>query len=619
MVFAGATGCDIGADATGGGDPCALAPGDWQVKATHADIAGFKTAVDSAEINVTVITSADPVSLAASPGILEVASSLAVGATATLTFTAPASYAGAGDTLDVATMVTMTGGSGVGSLGAWSGSGNTYTATFASRGIGQASFTVAANVLQDLAGNQNPALATPATIEVRVGPQPLELRNLGDVRYAASSQYDVRVTPRTSSSACAGVAARNTEFTLAAGSSFEIALGQPAGQGQSQPGQGQTQPQQPGQQPPACTWTFDFEPGLGGCLMSLWQFKESGHADHDASQGWGNTSKASPTEPLQASSAGVSFSHANGTATIARAVFEVICPTEFTGLVELELSDPLSADHTGLEVEVMITKAPDRPIGCSVNQTATVELGSSSPSGTPHTAMTPSLIDKLLDINDDGDLIPRLVLDTHRCSYTVTFPGEIDVPGATPYRLVRTSSATGTLKNTDADSRQAAANYRVVRTGLVDFTNATTAGHSSDPTRRDVLVGATAGEGSGPGCAPASLPDSSWAVAAGAGESGAAPATEADLGAADCAWNLTFTNTVNDCRVFAQLKDANGDTIDSQGQQLQRGADGLCGRPPGAFGLGRLTAAVRWWPALSFQCPTRTIPRLPRQVCATPL
>ena len=484
VVFAGATGCDIGADATGGGDPCALAPGDWQVKATHADIAGFKTATDSPEITVTVSSVGAAVALTASADTLEVASSLAVGATATLTFTAPASYAGAGGTLDVSSLVTMTSGSGVGSLGAWSGSGSTYTATFTSRGIGQASFTVAANVLQDLAGNQNPALASPATIEVRVGPQPLELRNLGAARYAASSKHDVRVTPRTSSSACAGVAARNTEFTLAAGSSFEIAL---------------SQPPQPGQQPPACTWTFDFEPGLGGCLMSLWQFKESGHADHDASQGWGNTSKASPTEPLQASSAGVSFSHANGTATITRAVFEVICPTEFTGLLELELSDPQSADHTGLEVEVMITKAPDRPIGCSVNQAATVELGASSPSGTPHTAMTPSLIDKLLDINDDGDLIPRLVLDTHRCSYIATFPGEIDVPGATPYRLVRTSSATGTLKNTDTNSRQAAASYRVVRTGLVDFTNATTSGHSADPTRRDGAGEGDSGGGVGAG------------------------------------------------------------------------------------------------------------------------
>ena len=172
------TGCSITTDPGGGapsttmtGQSCSLADGDWTVTAIHQQTSASLPHT-SDEIMVTVLNTGPAPMLAASSTTLDVASSVATGATSTLTLTVPMSVA----PLDLTAalnassdpIVTMTGSGG--SLGdfARASNGLTYAATFTSSGIGTASFTVAANAFQDAAGNQNTALASPATIRVRV-------------------------------------------------------------------------------------------------------------------------------------------------------------------------------------------------------------------------------------------------------------------------------------------------------------------------------------------------------------------------------------------------------------------------------------------------------------------
>ena len=516
-------GCDTSDDAdTTENNPCTLAAGNtWKIQAAHTDTGASHSEALSAEIDVTVLAAAEAVTLTASADTLPVASSTAddvVGETATLTFTVPASYAGPSDSaLAVANIVTMTGSGG--SLGGWSRSGNTYTATFTSSGLGTASFTVEANKLQDLAGNNNPALVTPATIAVQVGPRPLELRNLAAAGNSSDRDYDLKVTPKTSSSACANAGARDTEYTIAAGASVTVALGQDSGETTD------------------CDWTFDFAAAGGNCAVSSWQFKESGHADDNASQGHGDTTKASPTEILEVSvSGGILW----GTATIAKAVFDVVCPTKFDAMLEVNVTDPFSTDLTGVNIRVTLEKAASQPAGCEVPgaDPPDVALGAA-----PYTAEVAGLTDKLVDASSR-----MLAADADRCTYTAKFTNEVNQNSASPpYRLVRTSAREVTLSNADANSRKPTGEYRVLRTAVLSFTNPTTAGHASAPTRRDVSVSVERGAG----CSTTvPLPSGGpFAVVSGASD---ATAVEIDFGTADCAWDLTFTNTADDCRVFAQ-------------------------------------------------------------------
>ena len=516
-------GCDTSDDAdTTENNPCTLAAGNtWKIQAAHTDTGASHSEALSAEIEVTVLAAAEAVTLTASSSTLEVSSSTAgdvVGETATLTFTVPASYAGPSDSaLAVASIVTMTGSGG--SLGPWSRSGNTYTATFSSSGIGTASFTVAASALQDLAGNNNPALASPATIAVQVGPRPLELRNLAAAGNSSDRNYDLKVTPKTSSSACANAGARDTEYTIAAGASVTVAVGQDSGETTD------------------CDWMFEFAAAGSDCAVSSWQFKESGHADDNASQGHGDTTKASPTEILEVSvSGGILW----GTATIAKAVFDVVCPTKFDAMLEVNVTDPFSTDLTGIDIRVTLEKAASQPAGCEVPgaDPPDVALGAA-----PYTAEVAGLTDKLVDTSSR-----MLAADADRCTYTAKFANEVNQNSATPpYRLVRTSAREVTLSNADANSRKPTGEYRVLRTAVLSLTNPTTAGHASAPTRRDVSVSVERGAG----CSTTvPLPSGGpFAVASGASD---ATAVEIDFGTADCAWDLTFTNTADDCRVFAQ-------------------------------------------------------------------
>ena len=523
------TGCDTSDDAdTTADNPCTLAAGNtWKIQAAHTDTGASHSEALSAEIEVTVLAAAEAVTLTASSSTLPVASSTAddvVGETATLTFTVPASYAGPSDSaLAVANIVTMTGSGG--SLGGWSRSGNTYTATFTSSGLGTASFTVAASALMDLAGNNNPALATPATIAVQVGPRPLELRNLAAAGNSSDRDYDLKVTPKTSSSACANAGARDTEYTIAAGASVTVALGQDSGETTD------------------CDWTFDFAAAGSDCAVSSWQFKESGHADDNAAQGHGDTTKASPTEVLEVSvSGGILW----GTATIAKAVFDVVCPTNFDGALEVDVTDPFSTDLTGIDIRVTLEKSASQPAGCEVPGAAPsgvlgVDVALGAAAANPYPEPVAGLTDKLVDASSR-----MLAADADRCTYTAKFANEVNQNSASPpYRLVRTSAREVTLSNTDDNSRKATAEYRVLRTAVLSLTNPTTTGHGSATTRRDVSVSVTPGTGCGE-TAPSGSP---FTVASGASD---ATAVEIDFGTVDCAWDLTFTNTADDCRVFAQ-------------------------------------------------------------------
>ena len=531
VAFTGTTGCDTGDDATTTDDPCMLGAGDWKIKAAHTDTGASHSEAESAEIDVTVITVAEAVTLTASSSALDVASSTAgdiAGKTATLTFTVPASYAGPSDSaLTVASIVTMTGS--IGSLGAWSRSGNTYTATFTPSGLGTASFTVAANALMDLAGNNNPALVSAVPIAVRVGPRPLILRNLAAAGNSSDRNYDLKVTPKTSSSSCANAGARDTEYTLAAGAEVTIAVGQDSGEFV------------------ICNWTFEFAAAGSDCAVSSWQFKESGHADDNASQGHGDTTKASPTEPVSVSvSSGIYVQTGSGNATIDRAVFDVVCPTEFDAMLEVAVTDPMSADLTGINIRVIVEETASQAAGCEVpSGSSGIDVSLGAAAANPYTTPVPgSLVDKLVDASSR-----MLAADADRCTYTARFPNFINGPGSPPaYRLVRTSAREVTFSNADANSRKATADYRVLRTAVLALTNDTTAGHASATTRRDVSVTVTPGTG----CSETAPQGSPFAVASGAS---GATAVEIDFGTADCAWDLTFTNTADDCRVFAQRQE----------------------------------------------------------------
>ena len=282
---------------------------------------------------------------------------------------------------------------------------------------------------------------------------------------------------------------------------------------------------------------FEFAAAGSDCAVSSWQFKESGHADDNASQGHGDTTKASPTEILEVSvSGGILW----GTATIAKAVFDVVCPTKFDAMLEVNVTDPFSTDLTGVNIRVTLEKAASQPAGCEVPgaDPPDVALGAA-----PYTAEVAGLTDKLVDASSR-----MLAADADRCTYTAKFTNEVNQNSASPpYRLVRTSAREVTLSNADANSRKPTGEYRVLRTAVLSFTNPTTAGHASAPTRRDVSVSVERGTG----CSTTvPLPSGGpFAVVSGASD---ATAVEIDFGTADCAWDLTFTNTADDCRVFAQ-------------------------------------------------------------------
>ena len=440
----------------------------------------------------------------------------------------PASYARSSDTLSVGSIVTMPSGASVGSLGAWSGSATTYTATFTPSGIGTASFTVAAGALMDLAGNNNPALVSAVPIAVQVGPRPLILRNLAAAGNSSDRDYDLKVTPKTSSSSCANAGARDTEYTIAAGAEVTVAVGQDSGEFV------------------ICNWMFEFAAAGSDCAVSSWQFKESGHADDNASQGHGDTTKASPTEAVSVSvSSGIYVQTGSGNATIDRAVFDVVCPTEFDAMLEVDVTDPMSADLTGINIRVIVEETASQAAGCEVpSGSPPIDVSLGAPTGNPYTEEVSGLADKLVDASSR-----MLAADADRCTYTARFPNFINGPGSPPaYRLVRTSAREVTFSNADDDSRRPTADYRVLRTAVLSLTNDTTAGHSSEATRRDVSVSVTPGSG----CSEAAPSGSPFTVAAGAS---GATAVEIDFGTADCAWDLTFANTADDCRVFAQRQE----------------------------------------------------------------
>ena len=77
VAFTGTTGCDTSDDSDTDDDPCTLDPGDWKIKATHTDKHPNPDhgPAESAEIDVTVRTTAEAVTLTASSSTLEVASS----------------------------------------------------------------------------------------------------------------------------------------------------------------------------------------------------------------------------------------------------------------------------------------------------------------------------------------------------------------------------------------------------------------------------------------------------------------------------------------------------------------------------------------------------------------
>ena len=538
VEFTAGTDCSITTDPGGGGTPtvttgqsCSLSDGDWMVTAIHQQTSTSLLNTSDA-ITITVVNTGPAPMLAASPATLDVASSVATGATSTLTLTVPASVA----PLDLTAalnassdpIVTMTGSGG--SLGDFSraSDGLTYMATFTSSGIGTASFTVAANAFQDAAGNQNTALATPATIAVQVAPVVLTLRNTTSDTLASDSRYTVTATPSSSSSACQSLSQQGQAITIAAGASASVSLGSVSD---------------------ACTWTVAFSiSDTAAC---------------------GITASVADSSDLEVQAQGITESGS----VITEITYSVACTTTFdTGTVAIALTDSNSpqGDHSSVAIPITVARAGSADSLCTASKSGSVDLTDlSSASSTPTTITDEDAVTGLVDL-PKGDA-------TKQCEYTVTFPPNY-IAGSVRYR--RTGPATATLKNgTTASSAyevlDAAAGLELrnitassgVHTGMTSRSGARVSVHPVAPIPGTSPIQACID------VAPHEEYDSSDATTYAALPAGAtatptpvaAASMQLALGTGDpaCQFEVEFVNADQDCKVFAQLKDEAGMNIGS--------------------------------------------------------
>ena len=233
VIFTAATDCTRNGTA---GQSCSLEDGDWEVIATHNQGAQYQDA-DSMPIMVTVVNAAPAVTLTADPADLRAVSSRSTATSTTLTLTVTSEVPSVVAGLDLlaalnassASLVTMT---GTGTLGTWSGSGATYTATYIADALGAdtsktASFAIAAGAFGDAAGNQNTALAAPLELTTQLQQLAITLTNATDSNLASVSRYGVTVTLSATAQAnasCSSGEPHNTPYVLVAGQSVKVSV-----------------------------------------------------------------------------------------------------------------------------------------------------------------------------------------------------------------------------------------------------------------------------------------------------------------------------------------------------------------------------------------------------------
>ena len=370
---------------------------------------------------------------------------------------------------------------------------------------GDGSYTITAPTSQNTAAN------TAAVEYDAVRAATITLRNATPPRSSHSgdrSQVQVTLTP----SACGSDTVPQTiTRTLAASASQEVSLGTAS-----------------------CTWTVAFQNPQADCAISA-------ELENASSQAIAGSQAAAP------GGAGSLVLHVNnrrprttnsasGT-IVSAAKFDVgaVCVTHFTGRLSVTVSDTSNGSHTGSVFNA--TVAPVSATGCSPSQQLTVTLAQPR-SG----SQTAQLVDQPLDQS------------LGRCSYAVSYTdAQVASQGTAGVQLERQGDGRYTItaptsQNNTANT--AAVTYDAVRAATIRLVNATTEAHSSDTTRREVLVSLTSS-----GCEGSGTPGANRSPRL---------AAEADLsvalGTQDCTWTITWRNPSADCQVTAQPQRLAGDS-----------------------------------------------------------